>query len=279
MTPAIECRAMRRIRAPTRVGTYLSHMNGYQRLIAWAVGLLIPSIALVLSVSVATGTWERVRSKPKARSIKVTGSATQRIVSDLIEWSAEIDTLHPDRTQAYQNLKSHVDEARKYLEEHGIPAESIRISSVDSHEIFDTEWVTEGEQSFQRRVSRGWKTRQTLSVRSTDIEQVEKVSRAITELLETGVSISSHRPQYHYTKLGEVKIDMLAKASADARERAERIVKAAGGKGLGKLIAADMGVINVNVPNSSATSWEGNNDKTSLEKDIITIAHVRFELP
>lgn len=254
-------------------------MNGYQRLIAWAVGLLIPSIALVLSVSVATGTWERVRSKPKARSIKVTGSATQRIVSDLIEWSAEIDTLHPDRTQAYQNLKSHVDEARKYLEEHGIPADSIRISSVDSHEIFDTEWVTEGEQSFQRRVSRGWKTRQTLSVRSTDIEQVEKVSRAITELLETGVSISSHRPQYHYTKLGEVKIDMLAKASADARERAERIVKAAGGKGLGKLIAADMGVINVNVPNSSATSWEGNNDKTSLEKDIITIAHVRFELP
>ncbi len=39
-----------------------------------------------------------------------------------------------------------------------------------------------------------------------------------------------------------------------------------------------MGVINVNPANSTETSWEGNNDTTSLEKDIITIVHVTFEL-
>lgn len=40
-----------------------------------------------------------------------------------------------------------------------------------------------------------------------------------------------------------------------------------------------MGVINVNPANSTATSWEGNNDKSSYEKDIITIVHLTFELP
>jgi len=39
-----------------------------------------------------------------------------------------------------------------------------------------------------------------------------------------------------------------------------------------------MGVINVNPANSSTTSWEGNNDTTSLEKDIITIIHAKFAL-
>ena len=39
-----------------------------------------------------------------------------------------------------------------------------------------------------------------------------------------------------------------------------------------------MGVINVNPANSTETSWEGNNDTTSLDKDIITIVYVTFEL-
>jgi hypothetical protein len=254
-------------------------MNGNQRLAAWAIGLLIPSMAIIVAVSIAGGTWERVKTRPTKRSIRVTGSATQRIVSDLLEWSADIKTLNRDRIVAYRTLQDHVAEARKYLEAQGIPAENIRVSSVHSRELIDTEYVGSGMERIQRQVSRGWQTQQTISVSSTDIPKVEKASRGITALLEKGVSISSRQPLYHYTKLGEVKIDMLARASADARERAERIVKAAGGEGLGKLIAADMGVININVPNSTSTSWEGNNDKTSLEKDIITIAHVTFELP
>lgn len=39
-----------------------------------------------------------------------------------------------------------------------------------------------------------------------------------------------------------------------------------------------MGVININPANSSATSWEGYNDMTSLDKDIMTIVHVVYEV-
>ena len=39
-----------------------------------------------------------------------------------------------------------------------------------------------------------------------------------------------------------------------------------------------MGVININRANSTATSWEGNNDTTTLEKDILTIVKVTYEL-
>ena len=56
------------------------------------------------------------------------------------------------------------------------------------------------------------------------------------------------------------------------------MVAAAGGGSIGKLTSADMGVINVNPANSTATNWQGNNDTTTLEKDILTIVHITFEL-
>ena len=115
-------------------------------------------------------------------------------------------------------------------------------------------------------------------MRSTNVALVERASREVTELLEQGVSISSERPAYFYTKLGELKIEMLAEAAKDARTRAENMVRSAGGATIYNLRSADMGIININPANSSETSAEGNNDTTSLEKDIMTIVHVSYAL-
>ena len=71
---------------------------------------------------------------------------------------------------------------------------------------------------------------------------------------------------------------MLAAAGHDARSRAENILKSTGGAALGKLLGADMGIININPANSTQTSDQGNNDTSALEKDIITIVHAEFEL-
>jgi uncharacterized protein len=127
-------------------------------------------------------------------------------------------------------------------------------------------------------VFKGYQVTQSVTIRSTDVPKVERISREITDLLEQGVNIESSPPAYYYTRLGDLKIEMLASASKDARIRADNIVKSAGGGKVGKLLGADMGVININPPNSTETSWEGNNDTTSVEKDIITIVHIRYEL-
>ena len=71
---------------------------------------------------------------------------------------------------------------------------------------------------------------------------------------------------------------MLTTAARDARTRATAILAETKGGNVARLRSADMGVINVNSANSTETSWEGNNDTSSLEKDIITIVHVTFEL-
>jgi hypothetical protein len=47
---------------------------------------------------------------------------------------------------------------------------------------------------------------------------------------------------------------------------------------IGELVGADMGVIVINPPSSRASAWDGNNDTSTVEKDIITVAHATFEL-
>ena len=238
---------------------------------------LVLPVALLASVWMAAGTWERVKTKPKDHSIRVTGSATKRIVSDLIQWSATIAVENPDRSAAYGQLKDHAAQVVAYLEEAGVAKDDIRVMSANVSEQYETEVVGAGEERIERQVLAGFRLDQRIVVSSHDVTGVEKASREVTQLLERGISISSDAPEYHYTKLGDLKIEMLAAASKDAKARAENIVESAGGE-LGGLIGADMGVININPPNSRSSSWDGNNDTSTVEKDIITIVHATFEL-
>lgn len=248
------------------------------------VGLVALAIAGVWSTAIASGTWRTVRSRPEQRTIKITGSAKKRIVSDLIEWSAVLEAQAPDRTEAYKQLRDERDKAVAFLQAQGIkPAEILPQSTTVERELEKIEEVkvlpgTTVPTKTTREVFRGFTTREAIVVRSTDVARIEKASREITSLLEQGVSITSEQPRYFYTRLGELKIEMLAAAGKDARSRAENILRSAGGAALGKLIVADMGIININPANSTQTSEDGNNDTSSLEKDIITIIHAEYAL-
>jgi hypothetical protein len=250
--------------------------NGSGSRISWS--LVIACVAAVTATVIATRTWEWVRTHPKGRSIDVTGSAKKRIVSDQIVWSAVVETENMDRTAAYHSLAGYVQTALAYLDKQGIKKEEVRVLSAAVEEMKEREYVGTGERRIERDVFKGYRTSQGITVRSNDVNRVERISREITQLLEQGVPISSRTPRYYYTKLGELKIEMLAAAARDARVRAQSILEQTGGARLGKLRSADMGVINVNPANSTETSWEGNNDTQSLEKDILTVVHVSFEL-
>ena len=101
---------------------------------------------------------------------------------------------------------------------------------------------------------------------------MEVVSREVTKLIESGIEISSLEPSYFYTKLSELKIDLLAKASADAKKRAETIAGNSGST-LGKLLKADMGVFQITAPNSNEDFSYGGafNTSSKNKKASITI--------
>ena len=241
-------------------------------------------LGIALSITISTflfsSAWERVRNKPRERIINVTGSAKQRIVSDQIEWSASITTLEMERIKAVRDLAAHTKATLDYLKAQGIKDSEIFPGSISVEAMNETErtqvQTKEGLRTSEKKIFKGHQATQEISVRSGDVARVERVSREITSLLEKGIPIESTAPMYYYTKLGEMKIAMLAEASKDARIRAEKMINETGGAEIGRLISAQMGVININPANSTATSWEGNNDTTTLEKDIISTVRVTY---
>ncbi len=247
------------------------------------LGALALAGALVWSTSIATTAWRTVRS-PKKDNIRVTGSAKKRIVSDLIQWEAGIEARAADRTASYRALSEARDKTMAFLAAQGIKPEEIKPQSTTVREEFETvvehnvlPGTTAAVRS-EKKVSKGFVSHSSILVRSSEVDKVEKASREVTSLLEQGVSVNSEAPRYFYTKLGELKIEMLAAAGKDARARAETILESAGNASVGKLVVADMGIININPANSTSTSESGNNDTTALEKDIITIVHAEFEV-
>jgi hypothetical protein len=249
------------------------------------LGLVALAAAAVWCTHILTSTYHSIKVRPEAkRTIKVIGSAKKRIVSDLIEWEASLEARAPDRTTAYKLLREHSAKAVAFIEAQGIKPTEIQPQSATFQEEFDV--TTDFKMMpglkeplrLEKRTSKGFVTRETIIVRSADVQKVEKASREITSLLEQGVSITSAAPSYFYTRLGELKVEMLAAAGKDARARADNILKSTNGASIKRLLDANMGIININPANSTETSSEGNNDRTSFEKDIITIVRAEFEL-
>jgi len=242
------------------------------------------ALGLAGSTYIASTSWKDVRKKPEKNNIRITGSARKRIVSDLIQWSASVEAQGADRTAAYLALKGGTEKVVAFLKTQGVKAEEIQTESAsitEEFEVIKEDKVLPGTNvplRSERKESKGFKATQVVAVSSTNVAQIEKVSREITTLLEQGVDVTSHDPQYFYTHLGELKLEMLAEAAKDARARAENILSSAGNTHVGKLVYADMGIININAANSTETSNEGNNDTSSRDKDIITIVHAEYEV-
>lgn len=248
------------------------------------IGILCFSLCMVWATFIAAKTWRDVRKKEEKQIMRVTGSATKRITSDMIEWTAEIRAEDPDRIAAYRKLRESREKVVAFLKTLGVKETEIKpqssVLSESFEEVNETEVLPGSNATVRRTVQKlkGYAASESITVTSVDVPLVEKASREITSLLENGVDVNSQSPRYHYTKLSDLKIEMLAAAAADARLRAEHILGAAGNAMPGRLMSADMGIININPANSTATSVEGNNDKTSFEKDIITVIRSQFEV-
>jgi hypothetical protein len=230
-----------------------------------------------------------LRSKHEPSTLEVKGSAKKAIVSDTIRWEGTITAREASLVKAYEKLKGDGDRVAAFIKKSGIADEQVTMSAITTEKIFQREVIptpTSGSgsggtppapQVVQTSKVEMYVLRQSICIESRDMEKVPAISRSVTSLIKDGVEIESYSPRYLYSKLSELKIDMLAEATKDATLRATQIVSNANGS-LGKLVEARMGVMQINPKGVTDVSDTGNNDTSSLEKEILAVVTVRFEL-
>ena len=201
-------------------------------------------------------------------TITVTGLAERDFVSDQIVWAGNYSRKAMELRTAYAQLKKDEQTIREYLTGKGVKESELVFSSVSIEKEFNTRYDSEGRTLGTDFT--GYNLKQSVTVDSRDIEKVEKISREVTELIESGIEFNSSNPSYFYTKLSELKIDLLAKASADAQERAQTIAKNSGSD-LGKIKKAAMGVFQITGQNSNEDYSFGGVFNTSSKNKTASI--------
>src|SRR2546427_12198500 len=233
----------------------------------FAAGLAV-AIGLVLGSAILS--WGFMRSKKGDQTITVTGSARKRIRSDLVIWKAGVSYQSAVLSDAYRALAESVPRVKAYMLSKGIAENQITISSISSQTLHAKS--NDGEDTGQIT---GYSLKQELEVHSNDVEKIAQIARQATELINQGILIESMAPEYHFTKLGDLKIEMLAEAAKDAKARAQQIAKSTGSS-IGSVRSARMGVLQITPADSSEVSDSGMNDTTSLWKDITAVVNIGF---
>ena len=235
---------------------------------------IIIGLAIVITAFVLSGAYKN--RNQKSNTISVTGLGEKDFVSDLIVWSGSFVKKNTDLKSAYSDLNKDQESIKNYLVTNGVNEKNIIFSAVDIDKEFTDNYDNNG-----RRISSvftGYRLTQSVQIESNEVDKVEDISRQVTELINSGIEFYSNQPQYYYTKLSKLKIEMIAEATKDANVRAEKIAENAGGE-LGKLKNANMGVFQIVAQNSSEEySWGGSFNTSSKRKTATITVKLDYEV-
>lgn len=228
-------------------------------------GSFVIPITIIVSVLILCNTY--IAKSRTDDTLMVTGLGKTHFESDLIVWTGRFSQKSMELKWAYAGLSKTYSIIKDYILSMGVDESEIVFSSID----IDTEYKTwyDDNDNYHKEFE-GYVLRQDVTIESKKVDIVEKVSREITELITQGIVIYSDSPYYYYTKLEELKLQMIEEAARNARKRAEIIANNSGAR-LGRLRFSKMGVFQIIGKNSNENYTYGGAFNTSSKEKTATI--------
>lgn len=214
---------------------------------------VILALGLIISVVLGTKTMSQ-------KGIYMTGSAEEVVMSDSATWTITINTKKPTLSTAYKAIQTQIPVVKKYLIENGIAENNISIEPASywtSYKRLPNGNVTDEISAYNYS--------QNIKVKSDDVNKIKSLSTDIQKLTEQDIDINSQNPEYQYSKLADLKVKLLEKASQDAKQRANSTLKVNGNK-TGRILSVKTGVFQITAPESTNVSDMGIIDANSIEK-------------
>ena len=204
--------------------------------------LWLPSLALVLAALIGAGGL--LQSRRADRYVTVKGVAEREVEADQVVWPMAVSVTANDLGTAQDALAAHLARVRAHLEGFGVASTEVTLQGTQ---------VTDRVADRYSRLEPGqlrYILTTTLSVRSDNLDAVEAAYRDVGTLIGAGVPLAvpggygELRPTWVFSGLNAVKPEMIAAATASAREAAERFAEDSGSE-LGQIRRADQGVFQI----------------------------------
>lgn len=211
-----------------------------------------------------------VRSRSVDRYVTVKGIAERDVKAGLAIWPLRFVATDDSLDVAQAGIAKSQEIVLAFLARHGIPASMAEIQGLEVTDVLTNPYRS-GPATSRYIIS------QTLMVRAENADLVLAASQKVGELVDAGVVLSAQNgpitPTYLFTKLSDLKPDMIGEATTNARRAAEQFATDSGSRILG-IRRANQGVFEI-LPRDRA---QGINEESQIHKTVRVVTTVEYQL-
>jgi hypothetical protein len=225
--------------------------------IAFGIGLA--------GVMVATGL---VEARVADRRVTVKGLAEREVKANLAVWPISITASGDDLAEVQGEIDADVDALETFLTGLGFDEAEIGLGRLRVEDRVAMSWSAETPQGGRFLIT------QPVRVRSTNVDLVAQATRQLGDVTRQGVVLSGWEDaSFVFTRLNEIKPEMLEQATGNAREAAQQFADHSGAR-LGGIREAHQGVFEI-LPRDGVP---GETEASQIFKRVRVVATVTYQL-
>jgi hypothetical protein len=231
---------------------------------ALALGALIAAGLSVMGFEIRQALVEARRAD---RLVTVKGLAEREVKADTAIWPLRFTAVSAELGTAYDKSDADKKKILAFLGAEGIEPSEIEVGQVN---VSDTQAQEYGGQHTGPR----YIIEQSITVHTKKVEKVAALSGRIADLVKAGVVLGrASNVSYHFTGVNEIKPEMLAQATKNARAAAAQFA-ADSGATVGRIFRASQGALSIAPLEGSPGGSEGGGYPGNAEERIVQKARV-----
>ncbi|WP_417623013.1 SIMPL domain-containing protein [Parasphingorhabdus sp.] len=157
-----------------------------------------------------------LRAKLADRSVTVRGLAEREVTADLATWTIAYSAQSTDLQSAQTDIDRDTNAITAFFKELGFQADALKPTGANVNQ-YSSNGIPQ------------YTIRQRLSLRTNDIDKAQAAVARQFDLVRRGVVLEDGSGMsYTFTKLDEIKPEMVAEATKDARKSAEQFAEDSG---------------------------------------------------
>ncbi|MGM7449585.1 SIMPL domain-containing protein [Idiomarina sp. ST20R2A10] len=212
-------------------------MSSTKNTLILGISLIISSVVIGLIGSNAV-----LEHKSMERSVTVKGLSEREYLADTVIWPIQFTAASNDLSEIYETMEASNEKVIAFLREKGIETDEISSSAPSITDKSAQRYGSSQPAEFRYTAT------QAITVYSNKVEEVRSVMGDLAELGKEGIVLSSDdyqaQPEYLFTRLNEVKPEMIEEATKKAREVAEKFATDSNSQ-LGKIKQARQGQFSI----------------------------------
>ncbi len=239
--------------------------------------LTLPAVVLGVGVALAgllAGNGF-ARARGADRFVTVKGVSEREVRADLAIWPLHLVGADNDLAAANAKLTKSIAGVRDFLARHGVDTSQIQMTDFSATDAYANQYASD------RKPANRYVVHQTVLVRSSRPDQVLAASQQIGELAAIGVVISSGAefgansggPTFVFSGLNKLKPEMIADATARAREAASQFARDSRSQ-LGGIRQANQGVFEILARDQAP----GINESSQIAKVVRVVSTIDYYL-